>query len=180
MGCLCSEGARCCNVVIVENGSTKPPATTKNGDKRNPDGTFAPGYKGGPGRPPSVSITAAVKRMLEEKYPVDPCFCSCHKRGAKDSAGQPTTPNLQSESCPECDKTHEEIAEEKKNQRTYLDKIVTALFQNGIRKGDQRALKDIWSYIDGLPKGSFDVGVDREGLAELTEFMKTMANPPKP
>lgn len=118
--------------------------------------------------------------MLEEKYPVDPCFCDCHKPGAKDEDGERTTPNMQSETCPSCEKKHEEIAEERKNQKTYLDKVVAAIFDNGIRKMDSRTLKDIWSYIDGLPKGSFDLGVDREGLAELTEFMKALANPKKP
>ena len=162
------------------NGSIPSTPPEQNGDKRNPDGTFAEGNKGGPGRTPEVSITAAIKRKLLEKYPVDPCFCDCHKPGAKDEDGERTTPNSQSESCPACTQKHEEIAEERKNQKTYLDKIVSAVFQNGIVKLDQRALKDVWSYIDGLPKGSFDLGVDREGLAELTEFMKALAKPDGP
>ncbi len=163
-----------------ENGSTTSEVSMGNGDKRNPDGTFATGHKGGPGRTPQISITAAIKRKLEEKYPVDPCFCNCHKPNAKDEDGEPTTPNSQSESCVVCERTHEEIAEERKNQKTYLDKLVSTIFENSIRKGESKMLKDVWSYIDGLPKGSFDVGVDREGLAELTELMKAMANPKKP
>lgn len=40
---------------------------TENGDKRNPDGTFAVGSKGGPGRPKgSVSVMAKIKQYLEE------------------------------------------------------------------------------------------------------------------
>jgi hypothetical protein len=38
-----------------------------NGEKRNEDGTFAPGHIGGPGRPPgSVSIVAKIKKKFEE------------------------------------------------------------------------------------------------------------------
>ena len=41
-----------------------------NGDKRNEDGTFAPGNGGGPGRPVgSVSITTIIKRKLQEAPP---------------------------------------------------------------------------------------------------------------
>lgn len=63
------------------------------------------------------------------------------------------------------------------DKKTHLEAIVEAIMHNALVNRDQKALKDIWSYIDGLPKGSFDVGVDREGLAELTEFMKNLANP---
>jgi hypothetical protein len=62
-------------------------------------------------------------------------------------------------------------------KKLYLEKIIDAIFHNAIKNRDQRALKDIWSYIDGMPKGSMDFGVDRDGLAELTEFMKALANP---
>ena len=38
-----------------------------NGEKRNPDGTFAPGWKGGPGRPPgSISIMGKIKQIWAE------------------------------------------------------------------------------------------------------------------
>ena len=38
-----------------------------NGDKRNPDGTFAEGNKGGPGRPiGSVSITNLIREKLKQ------------------------------------------------------------------------------------------------------------------
>lgn len=37
-----------------------------NGEKRNPDGTFAPGHIGGPGRPKgSISIKDLVRKHLE-------------------------------------------------------------------------------------------------------------------
>lgn len=128
-----------------QNNTPVPPAVPpaqpdNNGDNRNPDGTFAKGNPGGPGRPP-VSITAEIKRVLLETY------------------NDPDMP-----------------LQEKK---THLAHVIRVIMKNAIQKEDQKTLKDIWSYIDGLPKGSLDLGVDREGLAELTAFMKTMANPDK-
>lgn len=64
-------------------------------------------------------------------------------------------------------------------KKTALQFVIQKILKNAIVKEDQRALDKIWAYIDGMPKGSFDVGVDREGLAELTEFMKALANPKK-
>jgi hypothetical protein len=62
-------------------------------------------------------------------------------------------------------------------KKLYLEKIIDAIFHNAIKNRDQRALKNIWAYVDGMPKGSFDMGVDREGLAELTDFMRALAKP---
>lgn len=48
-----------------------------NGDKRNPDGTFAKGYAGGPGRPVgSVSPITRVKQIFQEKPEVFESFIS--------------------------------------------------------------------------------------------------------
>jgi hypothetical protein len=155
------------------NGSTTltpPEETGNNSPKRADDGRLLPGTPSlNPnGRPKgSVSITEAIKRKLEEKYPKRECFCNCHNKG---ETIEPF--------CIECRGFHEaqlNFAEKK----TYLESIVDVVFDNGLIKKDQRTVKDIWAYIDGLPKGSFDVGVDREGLAELTEFMKVLANPKK-
>lgn len=157
----------------------EPP--TETGEIRNSDGTFKPGVSGNPGgRPPQVSITAAIKKMLTEKFPIRKCRCECHfdKTALDNRTIIPGKPR--NETCRLCEAIHEEIEEDKELQRTYLDKTVRAIFENGIISKDQKALKDIWSYIDGLPKGSFDLGVDREGLAEMTEFLRLMANPKKP
>lgn len=48
-----------------ENVNNNEPS--ENGDKRNPDGTFGVGNKGGPGRPPgSVSLVSILRRKVEE------------------------------------------------------------------------------------------------------------------
>ncbi len=161
------------------NGSTPSPVSTDAGDSRNPDGTFKKGVSGNPGgKLPGVSITAAIKRKLEEKFPPRKCWCECHKeRTALDKSIIPAKPRT--EFCELCEEDHEAIAEDIKAQKTYLDKVVETIFENSIQRKDQKALKDIMNYVDGLPKGSFDLGVDREGLAEITEFMKALANPKK-
>ena len=111
------------------------------GDNRRPDGTFGEGNVANPnGRPKgSLSITAAIKKKLEEEYQ-----------------------NLDN-------------PEEKK---TYLEKLIDAIFHNALVVKDSRSLKDIWAYIDGLPKGSFAFDVDKESLAVLTEYFKTLAKKP--
>ena len=151
------------------NGSTPSTTSPVIGDNRQADGKFGPKNNANPnGRPVgSVSITAAIKKKLEEKFPKKECFCSCHN-------------NLETTKpyCVECKGFHEAQASfaEKK---TYLESLVDVIMDGAIERKEQKVGKDIWSYVDGMPKGSFDVGVDREGLAELTEFMKALANPKK-
>ena len=101
------------------------------------DHQFKPGQSGNPEgmRPGTVSITAAIRRKLEEQYPL--------KEG-----------------------------EDPVVRKTYLDKVVEAILENGIEKKQERSLKDIWSYMDGLPKGELAIDVDKENLAQLTEFFR--------
>lgn len=161
------------------------PATT--GENRNPDGTFPPGVSGNPnGRPKGPSITAAIKRMLEEKYPKIQCTCSCHHLSPIESKGvmpdedddEPDAIVEPKKECVECKQFHQAQVDHA-DKRTYLEAITATIFDNAIIRKDSKSLDKIWAYIDGLPKGSFDVGVDREGLAELTEFMRAMATPKK-
>lgn len=61
------------------------------------------------------------------------------------------------------------------DKKTYLTKIIDAIFHNAIELKDARTLKDIWAYIDGLPRGSLGIDVDKQNLAQLTEFFRTVA-----
>jgi hypothetical protein len=61
-------------------------------------------------------------------------------------------------------------------KKTYLERIIETIFHNAIELKDARTLKDIWSYIDGQPKATIDIGADKDSLAELTEFFKQVAN----
>lgn len=104
-----------------------------NGDKRNPDGTFAIGNKGGPGRP-SVSIITFIKKKLAE-VPL----------------GQMTT---------------------------YAEQAADLMVRKAIVDGDALMLREIMHYVDGMPKQKLEVGGDKESIAELTEFFKTVASRP--
>ena len=58
------------------------------------------------------------------------------------------------------------------DKKTYLTKIIDAIFHNAIELKDARTLKDIWAYIDGLPRGSLGIDVDKENLKQLTDFFR--------
>lgn len=60
-------------------------------------------------------------------------------------------------------------------KKTYLEKVTETIFLNALKTRDPRTLKDIWSYIDGMPKATLDIGADKDSLAELTEFFKSVA-----
>ncbi len=175
---------------MSEENTQIPTETSDNSPARGPDGKLLPG---GPslnpgGRPKGPSITAAIKRMLEEKYPTTPCTCSCHHLSPIESKGvmpdeeedddEPDAIVEPKKECVKCEQFHQAQADHA-GKRTFLEAITTTIFENAIVRKHSKSLDKIWAYIDGLPKGSFDVGVDREGLAELTEFMKAMANPKK-
>ncbi len=106
--------------------------------KRTKQGKFAPGESGNPAgkKPGTLSITAAIKKKLEEVY------------------------------------TDLKNPEERK---TYLEKVIDAIFDNAIVGKDARTLKDIWAYIDGLPKGTLGIDVDKEKLEQLTSFFRIVA-----
>lgn len=114
--------------------------TSENKPERDEKGRLLPGNTANPaGRPPgTISITAAIKKKLEEEY------------------------------------SNKDNPEERK---LYLEKIIEAIFHNAIELKDARTLKDIWSYIDGQPKATLDIGADKDSLEELTRFFKAMANP---
>ena len=61
-------------------------------------------------------------------------------------------------------------------KKTYLQKIVEATFDNAIVQKDQRSINQIWAYIDGQPKATLDIDVDKESLASLTDFFRAIAN----
>lgn len=61
-------------------------------------------------------------------------------------------------------------------KKTHLEKVIEAIFHNALKGRDARTLKDIWSYIDGLPKGTMAIEADKDSLATLTEFFRASAN----
>lgn len=61
------------------------------------------------------------------------------------------------------------------DRKTYLERIIEAIFHNAIEVKDARSLKDIWAYIDGQPKQTMDLGVDKDSIEELTDFFRIVA-----
>lgn len=57
-----------------------------------------------------------------------------------------------------------------KDKKTFMVLLLERMLDKAINKGDQQMMKLIWNYIDGLPKGSFDVtslGEKLEGVVIL-------------
>ncbi len=46
--------------------------------------------------------------------------------------------------------------------------------KNAIEHGETRSQKDIWSYMDGAPKQTLDIGADKDSLEELTGFFRAI------
>jgi hypothetical protein len=60
----------------------------------------------------------------------------------------------------EIKKKLEEIPEGK--SKTYLAYLIEQILKKAVIEGDQQTIKQIWNYVDGLPKMSLDV--DNKGL----------------
>lgn len=69
--------------------------------------------------------------------------------------------------------------ESRKIRKTYLDKIIESIMHNAVENRDARSLKDVWNYIDGLPKGTLAIDANKEDLAALTDYFKAMGNAKK-
>lgn len=59
-------------------------------------------------------------------------------------------------------------------QKTYLQLLVDRLLKKSIADGDISAIKEIINRIDGLPKGLFDFGLDKD----TKEFLGYVCLPP--
>ena len=60
------------------------------------------------------------------------------------------------------------------DQRSYAEKLVMEIVDSAIKE-DPKMRQMIWNYMDGLPKGTMDIGVDKEALNQLTKFFRSMA-----
>ena len=58
--------------------------------------------------------------------------------------------------------------------KSYGEQVVETIMSNAIVNKDQRALKDIWEYMDGKPSQPVEVDVNKESLATITDFLKAV------
>lgn len=59
---------------------------------------------------------------------------------------------------------------------SYAQAFVRQILKKAIIDGDNATQKLLWNYIDGMPKQNFGLEIDKEGLAELTQFFREVAN----
>lgn len=57
-------------------------------------------------------------------------------------------------------------------KKTHLELMVDTIMHNALKVKNARTLKDIWNYIDGLPKGNVGIEVEKESLQMLTQFFR--------
>lgn len=139
-------------VVVINMEIQEADKTAKKQQKKVPGVPFKPGQSGNPkGRPPgSVSITAEIKARMLKVFPEKSAT-------VKGDDGKKLI----------------------KIKKTYLQKVIEAIFENAIVEKDAKTLNQIWAYMDGQPKATLDIGADKDSLEELTEFFRAIAKAKK-
>ena len=59
---------------------------------------------------------------------------------------------------------------------TYAQAFLKKMLHKAINEGEEQTQKLIMNYIEGLPRQPIDLGIDKESLAELTLFFKSLAD----
>jgi hypothetical protein len=62
----------------------------------------------------------------------------------------------------------------KGKKKSYAELLVDRVMERAI-KGDYPMIRQIWSYIDGMPKKYMGIDVDKGNLEELTNFFRDMS-----
>jgi hypothetical protein len=57
---------------------------------------------------------------------------------------------------------------EGQDKATYLDLLVKRIMKKAIMEGDQQTIKQIWNYVDGLPKQ--DIQIEGDLSINLVEY----------
>lgn len=63
--------------------------------------------------------------------------------------------------------------------KTNLQLIIDMILKKAITDGDEKMLKNIWNYIDGMPKTKVELDVDKESLLMLTDYFRSLSTPDK-
>jgi len=65
---------------------------------------------------------------------------------------------------------------EGENKATYLDLLIKRILKKAVVEGDTQTIKQIWNYIDGLPKGTIDLEGEMTQNIKLGDDEKELLN----
>lgn len=57
---------------------------------------------------------------------------------------------------------------------SYEALLIKRILNKAISEGNPRMIELLWNYLDGKPPQKLDLGVDKESLADLTDFFRAM------
>lgn len=63
------------------------------------------------------------------------------------------------------------------HKKTYLELLIDRILQKAISEGDSQIIKQIWNYVDGMPKQHWESQGDGSGRSFI-EIMKAIENSP--
>lgn len=64
------------------------------------------------------------------------------------------------------------------HKKTYLELLIDRILQKAISEGDSQIIKQIWNYIDGMPKQSWETKNDGSART-LVDMIKAIENSPE-
>lgn len=74
----------------------------------------------------------------------------------------------------EIKKKLDEIPEGQK--ATYLELLINRIFKQAIQEGDQQMIKNIWNYVDGMPRQTTDITSGGEPMKSNTIVLTNFKN----
>lgn len=58
------------------------------------------------------------------------------------------------------------------HRKTYLQLLIDRIMKKAIEDGDNVTIKEIWNYIDGMPRTSIQISAGDESIADNPEIME--------
>lgn len=59
--------------------------------------------------------------------------------------------------------------------KSYAEQLVDKIISKAVVDGNDVMLKEIWHYMDGMPKNTVSIDADKESIEKLTDFFKAAA-----
>jgi len=57
-------------------------------------------------------------------------------------------------------------------RKTYLELLVTQIIKQAILEGNDKMIKEIWNYVDGMPKQRIDIAEIEKNLKEISDGLQ--------